>query len=121
MGEEKYNVVPFIDDRYAIVDDTGVIIDDAQGYGYKNKPGAYRAMAYKFQGGKEKKALQKKKFKDWKKENPVHVEIIGRYYAMVEINAKPLARREFKLSDIWAELEHNHNVQIPDYVKKELK
>lgn len=37
-----------LDSRYIIVDeDTGEILDDAQGYGYKSKPNAYRGYAYK--------------------------------------------------------------------------
>lgn len=36
------------DQRFVIVQlDTGEILDDAQGYGYKSKPKAYKAYAYK--------------------------------------------------------------------------
>lgn len=35
-------------DRYVIVDiETGEILDDAQGYGYKSKEGAYKCFGYK--------------------------------------------------------------------------
>ena len=34
---------------------TGEIVDDAQGYGYKDKQKATKAMWWKFNGGKEKK------------------------------------------------------------------
>lgn len=41
--------------RFEIVDkETGEIIDNANGYGYKNKTNAYRAGWYKFGGGKKK-------------------------------------------------------------------
>lgn len=41
--------------RFEIVDkETGEIIDNANGYGYKNKTNAYRAGWYKFGGGKRK-------------------------------------------------------------------
>ena len=36
------------DDRFVVVDkETGEILDDAQGYGYKSKPKAYAAWTYK--------------------------------------------------------------------------
>ena len=42
-------------DRFIIVDpDTGEVLDDAQGYGYKNAQKAEKAAWYKFKGGKEK-------------------------------------------------------------------
>jgi len=41
--------------RFEIVDkETGEIIDNANGYGYKSKPNAYKAGWYKFDGGKKK-------------------------------------------------------------------
>ena len=41
--------------RFEIVDtETGEIIDNANGYGYKSKPNAYKAGWYKFGGGKKK-------------------------------------------------------------------
>jgi hypothetical protein len=41
--------------RFEIVNtETGEIIDNANGYGYKSKPNAYRAGWYKFGGGKKK-------------------------------------------------------------------
>lgn len=36
------------DKRFVVVHtETGEIVDDAQGYGYKSKPKAYKAYAYK--------------------------------------------------------------------------
>jgi len=40
--------------RYVVVDDSGKIIDDAQGCGFKSRGSAGRAIWYKFEGGKEK-------------------------------------------------------------------
>lgn len=41
--------------RFEIVStETGEIIDNANGYGYKSKPNAYKAGWYKFGGGKKK-------------------------------------------------------------------
>lgn len=37
--------------RYAIADDTGKIVDDAQGYGYSTKQKANKALWWKFNNG----------------------------------------------------------------------
>lgn len=37
--------------RYAIADDDGNVIDDAQGYGYKTPKSAAKAMWWKFKDG----------------------------------------------------------------------
>ncbi|PWG62074.1 hypothetical protein [Bifidobacterium callitrichidarum] len=45
-------------DRWILVDDeTGEILDDAQGYGYKSASGAHRAYAYKTMPNAKKKKL----------------------------------------------------------------
>ncbi|EGO2667902.1 hypothetical protein AAFA95_002657 [Enterococcus faecalis] len=42
------------DPRYILIQlHTGEILDDAQGYGYKSKPNAYKAYAYKQKMKKE--------------------------------------------------------------------
>lgn len=53
----KFDVVDMVTvpGRFVIVDpETGEVIDDAQGYGYKDKTKAYKAGWYKFGGGKNK-------------------------------------------------------------------
>jgi len=60
------------DSRYIIVDkDTGEIIDDAQGYGYKSKQGAYAAYSYKNRDRSKDdvKAQKKKAVKEWCRQN----------------------------------------------------
>ncbi len=50
------------DKRYEIVDaDTGEVLDDAQGYGYKDIRGAYAAWGYKHRD-KKKNAEKKKRY-----------------------------------------------------------
>ena len=65
------------DKRYVVVDqESGEILDDAQGYGYKSKPNAYKAFAYKNRD-KSKDALIKQKkaaVKAFCKENKDFVE-----------------------------------------------
>lgn len=44
------------DDRWVVVDaSTGAVLDDAQGYGYKDAAGAHRAFGYKKASGPTKK------------------------------------------------------------------
>lgn len=45
-------VVEFNGNRFAIADDDGKVVDDAQGYGYTSKLKAAKAMWWKFKGGK---------------------------------------------------------------------
>lgn len=46
--DKHYKAVPYSDTRYCIVStETGEILDDAQGYGYKSAQKAYAAYAYK--------------------------------------------------------------------------
>lgn len=47
--------------RYVVVDkETGEIIDDAQGYGYKSKPNAYAAYGYKHRDKSKDKEKKEK-------------------------------------------------------------
>lgn len=58
--------------RYVIVDtETGEIVDDAQGYGYKSKENAYKAWGYKskVKNPKKHKNDMKKKVMEFKKEH----------------------------------------------------
>lgn len=60
------------DNRYVVIDeDTGEILDDAQGYGYKNIKGAYSAWNYKHkdQDKKEKKKQRRTAARNWLKEH----------------------------------------------------
>ena len=63
---KSYKVVPIqkrievvegffnMETRFIIIDEDGVIVDDAQGYGYKTASKAHKAAWYKFNGGKKK-------------------------------------------------------------------
>lgn len=116
----KNIVVPFKDGRFAIANEEGKVIDDAQGYGYKTKQKAYLAMNWKFGGGKEKADLNKKMYNTWLKESEVHPKIIKAFDSYMECCFKELARGETKMSDIWKEIENEFSVSIPDYVKKQV-
>ena len=51
-------------DRFIVVDEeTGEILDDAQGYGYRNIKGAYAALAWKANGNLDKTKSERKQAK----------------------------------------------------------
>jgi hypothetical protein len=113
------DVVYWKDGRYIIIDkSTGEILDDAQGYGYKDKQRAIKAMWWKFKNGKEKVDNNKKLFKEW-----IKIDDNKRIYKEIEdillINFKEIIRGEIKVSDIINEIESRDGVIIPKYVIKE--
>lgn len=65
--------------RFVVVDkNTGEILDDAQGYGYKTVPKAYATYAYKTRDkSKDKeKAAKQKQIKQWMKEHKDFVKMM---------------------------------------------
>ena len=92
---DKYDF-PVEETRYVIADDDGKIVDDAQGYGYKTKQNAMKAMWWKFKNGKRKH----NELARWWKKSPNDV-LLRRIFEMEEINLKELARGEFTLDDIF--------------------
>lgn len=66
------NLSSVYDMRYVIVDkNTGEVLDDAQGYGYRTVQGAYKAYAYKTRDrSKDKeKAQRRKEIRSWMKQH----------------------------------------------------
>ena len=92
MEPKHYEVVRQEDGRYVIVSaETGEVLDDAQGYGYKTRPNAEKAAWYKFKGGKAKKDAEKRAATDfWRKHKDFGV-AIQEYY---ETWFKEIARGE---------------------------
>lgn len=78
--KEPWSNIPAYDTvgtRYCIVStETGEVLDDAQGYGYKTAQKAYSAYTYKTRDKtKDKeKALKKKHIQQWMKEHESFVE-----------------------------------------------
>lgn len=73
--------------RFIIVDkDTGEILDDAQGYGYKTAQKAYAAYNYKTRDkSKDKEKLAKKKsIQQWMKEHKSFVKTMDVYSFEIE-------------------------------------
>ncbi len=99
---EKYNP------RYIITDDEGKVIDDAQGYGFKSKQKAYKAMYYNYRGGKQKKHQKQSFFR----KNPKIEKFINDIY---EINFKEISRGEATKKDIKKAVKKEFDVDIPTY------
>jgi len=98
------------DQRFIIVDDDGKLLDDAQGYGYKSKQKAIKAMWYKFKGGKQKinqKQQERKKFFNQYKGLEKFLDKI------YENNYKEISRGEVTNEDILAEIKKEFNVDMP--------
>ena len=70
------------DRRYIVIDkDSGEVLDDAQGYGYKTARGAHAAWAYKTRDkSKDKaKAQKRKQIQSWMKQHKSFVEAMDTY------------------------------------------
>ena len=70
------------DIRYVVVDkDSGEILDDAQGYGYKTARGAHAAWSYKTRDKSKDKAKEQKRkqIRSWMKHHKGFVEAMDTY------------------------------------------
>jgi hypothetical protein len=113
------------DPRYVIVDDDGKIVDDAQGWGYKSKQKAYKAMWYKFDGGKQKVSEKISKKNEFFQK---HDGLAKFLHKIQENNFKEIARGEVTDEDILAEVKEKFNIDMPkeylggpEYVKNKRK
>ena len=104
------NVVDFRNFRFAIADDSGKIVDNAQGYGYKTKKSASKAMWYRFGGGRQKMKSISDRSKHFFKQNPKIKEFINDLY---EINFKEIARGEVSSGDILSCVNSEFNIKMP--------
>ena len=107
-------IVSIENGRFAIADDDGKVVDDAQGYGYTSKQKATKAMWWKFKGGKSAATSMASW---WKKEpNNRLLEII----ADVEMtNFKELIRGEFTQDDIFNyAVKEAEKLDIKDFDRK---
>lgn len=80
--DKSYKAVPFRKTRFCIVDvNTGKILDDAQGYGYRTAQKAYAGYSYKNRDkSKDKERLAKKKhIRNWMRQNKSFVKLMDTY------------------------------------------
>lgn len=89
-ADELWPGSPPIDDtsetRFCIVStETGEILDDAQGYGYKTAQNAYRAYGYKHRDKSKdpEKAARRKHIEEWMKEHKFFVRAMGDVYTKI--------------------------------------
>jgi len=105
-------------DRYVIIDElTGDILDNAQGFGYKNETSANKVMWFKYQGGLEITKEQKISANDFFKKHPEIHQFILDYY---DENFASSMRGIFSYPQIIQEVKKAYNVVIPKYYLKYL-
>lgn len=121
MEKVPYKVIPYTikETRYKIVSkETGELIDDAQGYGYRTIEGAHRAYAYKTRD-KSKDAEYKAKqgrINRWLKSHQDFVEDLNDIY--VRIVRSSFGRAKLTSEEISGLLE-SHNLKV-DFKPSEL-
>ncbi|MBI9014500.1 MAG: hypothetical protein JEZ08_19845 [Clostridiales bacterium] len=99
-------VIKNYEKRYVCIDEeTGEILDDAQGYGYKNKQKAYSAYNYKYGNGKKKQ----NEYQEFWKEHKDVAKFINRFY---EMWFKEIYRGEVSDEDLIEEIEKEFNINI---------
>lgn len=79
---EAEGLLQQIEKRYIVVDkDTGEVLDNAQGYGYRSKQKAYAAYTYKNRDkSKDKEIVEKKKhIQQWMREHKSFVRLMDEY------------------------------------------
>jgi len=93
--------------RYVMMDtETGEIIDDAQGYGYKTPQKAYAAYNYKHGGGKKKHDAAKQY---WKKNKEI-AKFCTKWF---ECSFKELAFGAVSLKDLQRDIMEEFKVEVP--------
>jgi len=117
--EKTYKVVSLNDDRFIIVDSENVLVDDAQGYGYKTAQKAYKALAYKFKGGKDKNLKIKSDFKEW-----INIGDNKSLFKKLQIDMENILFNSWKDNDkisyieVIKLFEKKNNLVLPDFVKR---
>lgn len=107
--EKKTSGDPY-DRRYVVIDrDTGEVLDDAQGYGYKTAQNAHKAYGYKNPSKKKirEKKLKTRRIKQWMKEHPEFVEAMNTF-AFEILKGSWGADAKFNAQFVKEMLEHNN-------------
>jgi hypothetical protein len=121
---EEYKVVPiskkievddyhsYLEERFIVIDDVGIIIDDAQGYGYKSANAAHKAMWYKFKGGKKKIEEEKKELRKFEKNNKEFMKAFDDFLFLEVGVTKEELKEDFE------KLEKQFNLKVPKSILK---
>lgn len=120
MNKENLMIIKK-DDRFVITDKDNNIIDDAQGYGYKSKEKAAKALWWKFKGGKDTTADNERKFQTWLKSSEENQLIYNSFINLIEINFKEIAIGETKIDELFNIIETEMNIILSNDVRFSIK
>ncbi|QVK19782.1 hypothetical protein KHQ81_15865 (plasmid) [Mycoplasmatota bacterium] len=106
-------VKPYKNNRYVIVNkETGEIIDDCQGYGYKTKQKAYVSYNYKYNGGRDRHNEIRYFWRKHKKIKKFVIDWLRTFF-------KEIGHGELTLKDLQSVIKEEFAVEIPlSYLKK---
>jgi len=97
------------ENRFMIIGDSGKVIDNAQGYGYKTINAAQKVIWYRFKGGKQKIQNIKSEALFFWKNNPEIKSFVTDFY---EYNFKELYRGEVTEDDLIDSVKEKFNVTL---------
>ena len=86
-GDDRYGIA-YSETRYRMVDaETGKIVDDAQGYGYKTAQKAYAAWSYKHRDKRKDAATKakEKQIRKWMNEHADFIDAMEEYAFEIEV------------------------------------
>lgn len=107
-------IVHWKNGRYIIINpETGEIMDDANGYGYKDETKASKVLWWKFKGGKDKVESDKLEYKKWLTEDN-NQEMIDKIILYMECYFK----ENITLDEILIDLKNEYNFKLPRKFKK---
>ena len=112
--------------RYCIVDvNTGEVLDDAQGYGYRTQQKAYAAYAYKTRDRSKDKERQAKRqhIKSWMKKHKEFMNLLeGIELEIAKGSGDPDDRLDAKLiKSLWKEQDLNPDFTASEFLKVYLR
>lgn len=102
--------------RFVIInEETGELLDDAQGYGYKTVESSNKAMWYKFQDGKLKLDTQRDESRKFFKDNP---EILNYINLTYETHFNQTAFGQIYNPELLDMVEKKFGIKIPIHYMK---
>jgi DNA primase catalytic subunit len=114
LNSKQLKVIPR-GQRFVIAKDTGKVVDDAHGWGYKTEEKANRAMWYLFGGGKQKMEVREKVKREFFAEHKGLNEFLREIWVD---NCKWILLGEFTDEDIIDEVREKFGIELPkEYVE----
>jgi len=104
------------ENRFVIInEETGEILDDAQGYGYKTEQSAHKASWFRYGGGETKINTEKSETKQFFKNNP---EIKNFIINLYDNNFKEICAGLNATEEILKSIKQEFNVELPKFYIK---